>query len=94
MSTVLPFWSLGYSAKLREQTVGSFRAGLTKSEFQQLVRDAGLDRTAIRTHFLTHQSLERAAFPYRTFSRARPAFSPAVRAMKSLYVSRPRRATV
>jgi ubiquinone/menaquinone biosynthesis C-methylase UbiE len=90
MTTALPFWCLGYSEKLREQTRGSFRAGLTKAEFRQLAQDARVERATIRTHFLTHQSIERVANPYQPFSRdGLPSFPPSVRAMKSLYVSRP-----
>jgi ubiquinone/menaquinone biosynthesis C-methylase UbiE len=63
MEMVLPFWCLGYSDKLREQTSASFRAGLTCREFGSLVEDAGIRNARVRTHLLTHQSLERPASP-------------------------------
>jgi len=90
MTIALPFWCLGYNEKLREQTRGSFRAGLTKHEYQELARDAGVERATIRTHFLTHQSIERVATPYRPFASDRmPGYPVSVRVMKSFYVSRP-----
>jgi ubiquinone/menaquinone biosynthesis C-methylase UbiE len=88
MSLALPFWCLGYSARLREQTVASFRAGLTAGEFCKLMEDAGVQRANVRTHFLTHQSIERPATPYERIGPWRmPNYPPLTRVMKSLSVS-------
>lgn len=90
MSLVMPLWCFGYSNALRRQTSGSFRAALTRHEFAELVRRAGVSDARIRTHWLTHQSIERVAKPF-----ARPAVEPRpvgswwVRALKANFVSRP-----
>jgi ubiquinone/menaquinone biosynthesis C-methylase UbiE len=65
MTMALQFWCAGYSPRLREQTCASFRAGLTAREFRQLVRESGIDRALVRTNWLTHQTIERRADPYR-----------------------------
>jgi len=90
MTLVLPLWCLGYSAKLREQTMASFRAGLTRNEFRALIRDAGIQRAHVRTHLLTHQSIERVAIPYQPAAGSRlPRYPFGVRAMKRWFVSDP-----
>src|SRR5438874_12620057 len=71
------------------QTVASFRAGLTASEFGTLLQQAGIERAAIRKQFLTHQTIECVAMPYRANKRRLTRPSPFVRVMKSLFVSKP-----
>lgn len=90
MSLAIPLWCLGYSEKLREQTSNSFRAGLTTPEFIQLMHEAGIERARVRTHLLTHQSIERAAIPYVPPPVALlPRYSPLTRAMKACFISNP-----
>jgi ubiquinone/menaquinone biosynthesis C-methylase UbiE len=90
MSLVLPLWCLRYSRRLREQTCASFRAGLTYREFRCLLRETGIERAQVRTHLLTHQSIERPASPYEEASiRRLPHYSLPVRILKSFYVSDP-----
>jgi len=90
MSMALPLWCLGYSARLREQTSASFRAGLTGGEFRALVNDAGVERASVRTHLLTHQSIERTAMPYQAGRVDRlPAYPLQIRMMKGCFVSHP-----
>jgi ubiquinone/menaquinone biosynthesis C-methylase UbiE len=90
MSAVLPLWCLGYSDTLRQQTIASFRAALSLAEFKRLVATAGLERTTIRTHLLTHQTVERPAAPYQPPPPGpMPQCSLLVRALKSRYVSIP-----
>jgi ubiquinone/menaquinone biosynthesis C-methylase UbiE len=92
MSLVLPVWCLGYSSKLREQTRASFRAGLTYSEFRGSMQTAGIERATIRTHLLTHQSIERPAAPYERAPVTRLPHHPLfVRMLKAAYVSLSRR---
>jgi ubiquinone/menaquinone biosynthesis C-methylase UbiE len=93
MSLALPLWCLGYSAKLREQTMASFRAGLSRQEFRRAAEAAGIAEAVVRAHFLTHQSLERPAVPYEAPPTDRlPKGSLATRVMKAVFVSKPRRA--
>ena len=90
MTMALPLWTMGYSPKLREQTCASFRAGLTTIEFRALVDAAGLTRAAIKTHGLTHQSIERVATPYELPDLDRlPRYPLATRVMKATFVSHP-----
>jgi len=90
MSLALPLWCLGYSSKLREQTRASFRAGLTSREFRALMREAGIPGARVRTHLLTHQTIERAAAPYQAASlRHLPHFSLRIRILKSRYIIDP-----
>jgi ubiquinone/menaquinone biosynthesis C-methylase UbiE len=92
MSLAMPFWCLGHSRRLREQTAASFRAALTAREFRDLMQEADIQGAVTRTHLLTHQSIERPATPYETPPLDRlPHYSRPVRAMKSYYVSRPER---
>src|SRR5262249_14890924 len=92
MSLLLPLWCLGYSDKLREQTVASFRAALTFGECRQRVATAGLERTTIRTHMLTHQGVQRLAVPYAPPPPGpTPRYPLPVRALKARYMSAPAR---
>jgi ubiquinone/menaquinone biosynthesis C-methylase UbiE len=92
MSLVLPIWCFGYSARLREQTRASFRAGLTHQEFNQLVREAGLAGSRVRTNGLTHQSVERPATPYQAPpASSLPRLPLITRLLKSPYATRPGR---
>ena len=89
MTAVLPLWCLGYTPRLREQTVASFRAGLTTEEFRMLVQRAGIVRPVIRRHLLTHQGLERRAIPFQSPRNVRlPRFPLPVRALKFWFISR------
>jgi ubiquinone/menaquinone biosynthesis C-methylase UbiE len=91
MSMALPFWCLGYSRRLREQTVASFRAALTREEFRRLAADAGLTRFSVKTHLLTHQTVCRAAEPRADASHRRvPTYRFPTRLLKSAFVSAPR----
>jgi ubiquinone/menaquinone biosynthesis C-methylase UbiE len=90
MSLVLPIWCFGYSARLREQTRASFRAGLTHREFRQLVEEAGLAGSLVRTNGLTHQSIERPAAPYQApVPGPLPQVPLMTRILKAPYASRP-----
>ena len=73
---------------LRELTHHSFRAGLTRREFQRLVHTSGIERATFRTYFLTHHGLERPALrrPSSTIPPP-PLGSLPIRVAKSLYVS-------
>lgn len=94
MTMALPFWCLGYSRRLREQTMASFRAGLTREEFRRLAADAGLTRFSVTTHALTHQTVCRTAEPGVDASRSRvPAYPFLTRLLKGAFVSSPRSAT-
>jgi ubiquinone/menaquinone biosynthesis C-methylase UbiE len=87
MDLALPFWCLGYSPKLREQTSASFRAGLTHDEFRSLSEEVGIARAVYRTHLLTHQSIERPAVPYTAPASGtrQPDYPFLIRALKSPY---------
>ena len=87
MTLALPFWCLGYSRRLREQTVASFRAGLTTSEFVKLVEEAGIERATIRKQFFTHQSIERPGRPFERGPERTPTYPALTRLLKSLFVS-------
>jgi len=90
MTLAIPLWCLGYSKRLREQTSASFRAALTRSEFRELLRAAGLERACVRTHWWTHQGIERLANPYQAPRLENlPRYSVVTRLIKSLYVVRP-----
>ena len=90
MRLTLPMMCLGYSAKLREQTEASFRAGLTYQEFCELMRQAGVERASVRRHLFTHQSIERPAIPYEAPAAERlPRASVGIRLLKSIYISHP-----
>ena len=88
MTAVLPLWCLGYSPRLREQTMASFRAGVTAGEFRALARQAGIAGATIRRHLLTHQSLERRAVPFEVpRGDRRPRYPLRVRALKYWFLS-------
>ena len=88
MSLAMPFWCLGHSRRLREQTAASFRAAMTAREFRDLMQEAHIQAAVTRTHLLTHQSIERPATPYEMAPLDRlPHYPRPVRAMKSYYVS-------
>jgi len=89
MTLVLPFWCLGYSRRLREQTIASFRAGLTAREFARLVDSVGVEGATLRRHFLTHQSIQRAAIPYAAAPQPQTTSSPIVKVLKWVFVSSP-----
>jgi ubiquinone/menaquinone biosynthesis C-methylase UbiE len=89
MTAVLPLWCLGYSRRLRQQTMASFRAGLTVGEFRGLAKEAGIAEATIRQYLLTHQGLERRAVPFEVPATRRAAHDPLrVRALKYWFVSR------
>ena len=88
MDLALPLYCLRYSRRLCQLTRDSFRAGLTRGEFQRLVAAAGVERAKVRTHFITHLGLERPARAQMA-AAAEPIFlgSLPIRLMKSLYLS-------
>jgi ubiquinone/menaquinone biosynthesis C-methylase UbiE len=87
MTLALPLWCLGYGPKLREQTIASFRAGLTANEFAGLIERAGIRGASVRHYFQTHQGIERAARPFRVPAVDVRSDSPLItRALKSLFV--------
>lgn len=87
MTLVLPLWTFGYSPRLRTLTAQSFRAGLSRAEFKALGREAGVDDLNYSAHWLTHQSLFRAARPYaRLEGPGRKDTTWLTTALKSLYV--------
>lgn len=90
MTAALPFWCSGYSPRLREQTMASFRAGLTHREFRDLVRSAGVRSAYVSAQWLTHQTVARPAVTYQpgpSVSIPRQQFLTGL--LKSLYVCRP-----
>jgi ubiquinone/menaquinone biosynthesis C-methylase UbiE len=88
MTLALPLWCLGYSRRLREQTMASFRAGLTHRELATVMREAGIARASIRAHWFTHQTIARSAKPYQAPPVDRlPRYSLKTRALKALYAS-------
>jgi len=90
MTLAIPLWTLGYSSRLREQTSASFRAGLTRDEFAALVSDAGVLGGRLRTHGLTHQTVERPAVPYEApLLEYLPRLGPLTRLMKACFATSP-----
>jgi ubiquinone/menaquinone biosynthesis C-methylase UbiE len=92
MTLVMPLWCLGYSDRLRRQTIASFRAALSRAELTTLVETVGIEHAVIRTNGFTHQTVERLAVPYEPAPGGvvRPNYSVMVRMLKSMYVSVPR----
>ena len=87
MDLALPFYCLRYSKTLRALTHNSFRAGLTRREFQHLVRATGIERARFRTYFLTHHGLERPALRRPSSRTTTRLGSLPIRIAKSLYLS-------
>lgn len=91
MEPLLRLYCLRYGRTLRRLTYDSYRAGLSRAEFVEMVRQVGIDRARITTQLMSHISVERLATPYCDLPGGVPRTGSAlVRALRAPYVSRPR----